>query len=203
MRGLCPARTGKGTGARGAYAHLAALLELVEDERQAAVLAQVVVELAELEIGLEPQALVVGLLERIERRLVDLLQEAHVLRGGDEVEDLVDHLLGVVARHRRCDVREHLAVGLEHQPVCFELELQLHDLLERLEAPFALLLLHPNHLAEAGERLVGIRVDEALRVVVLVLYVDVLLLGLLIRVLEAVVLLVRHCREPEAPRRFL
>ena len=52
-----------------------------------------------LEVSFEPEPVVLGLLQGGESGLVEVLQQLHVLRGGDEVQNRVDRLLRVVARH--------------------------------------------------------------------------------------------------------
>ena len=68
------------------------------------------IQLPQLCHCLEPQPLVLGILERLERRLVEVLQQLHLLGRRDVVEDRVDGLLGVVAGHGRLDVGQELLV---------------------------------------------------------------------------------------------
>mmetsp|Transcript_58376 Transcript_58376/g.133956 ORF Transcript_58376/g.133956 Transcript_58376/m.133956 type:complete len:410 (+) Transcript_58376:422-1651(+) len=141
---------------------LARLVELLDDSLQPAVLGPVEPQLAQLEVGLEPQPLILSFLQSRERRLVQLLQKVHLVGARDKVEHLVDHLLRVVTRDRRLDESQHLPVGSHHLLVMAALELQLDHLLVRLEPPLPLGVLHSHHLVEAGEGGIHVRFDEAL-----------------------------------------
>ena len=58
------------------------------------------------------------------------------------------------------DVREHLAVGPDHPLPVPELEVELDDLLQCLEAPLALFRLHVYHLFKALQRVLQVVVLE-------------------------------------------
>ena len=62
---------------------------------------------AKLELRFEPQALVFGLGQAFQGCGVELLQQLHVGAVPYEVQQAVDLLLALVARHSRLDVLQH------------------------------------------------------------------------------------------------
>uniref|UniRef100_A0A1I8GPP9 RNA polymerase beta subunit n=1 Tax=Macrostomum lignano TaxID=282301 RepID=A0A1I8GPP9_9PLAT len=126
------------------------------------------------QVGLEPQPVVLRLLERVQRGVVEVEQQVVLLGGAHVVQDGVNGLLRVVAGHSLFDVRQQLFVQPHHLVEPAEPEVDLHHLLERLEAPVALLCaLQVEHLLVLLERQLRILVLQSLGVVVLVLQLHV------------------------------
>ena len=63
---------------RWSRAYLTRLVQLLQYALQSRVLLAVEVELAELRVRLEPQPVVLRLLQRLQRRLVEVLQQLHL-----------------------------------------------------------------------------------------------------------------------------
>ena len=115
--------------------------QLLEDLGQFVKLVSVVVKFAEFCVGLEPESVVFRVSQRLQRRLVKVLQEFHIFRGGDVIENGVDRLFGIVSRHGAFDIAQQLTVPRHHLLDVPQLKVYLDHLLERLESPFALFFL--------------------------------------------------------------
>lgn len=89
-----------------------------------------------LQARLEQQPLVLRLLQRAQRDFVKLRQQLALVAAGHVVQDGVDHLLALVARHGgRLHVAQQPPVAVQHLGRVVQLEVQLHQLLQRLETP--------------------------------------------------------------------
>eukprot|EP00050_Salpingoeca_kvevrii_P018754 m.78008 g.78008 ORF g.78008 m.78008 type:complete len:395 (+) comp8152_c2_seq3:2120-3304(+) len=179
----------------GAVLILAGFAQLLNDAGNTQTFALIQVHLAELEVRLEPEALVAGLSQCCQCRLVKVEEQIRLLRIGHVVENRVDGLLRVVARNCTLDVREQLLVGHHHLREPLQLEEKLARLLEGAEAPFALLRLQRHNATEGGESLVGLRLAQLLGAVVEVLEVGIFLVVVLRLVFKVVVLLARVAHE--------
>lgn len=96
---------------------LAGFVQLAQLVRQLAIVFPLQPQPRKLDVGLQPESLVVGALEDVECQGVELLHASVGVcilgRLFDEVEHVVDGLLGVVARDGRLDVGEKLLVVLD------------------------------------------------------------------------------------------
>lgn len=87
-------------------------MQLFQDPVHSAILLELKPEPAQLELGLEPQTLVVCLCQRCQGEVVEVLQELHVCGLGDKVQEAVDLLLTLIACHSSLCVTQHLTAQL-------------------------------------------------------------------------------------------